>query len=56
MQWLSIGEVKKPVNLSKMIKLPHAHLQYVYNILAKYQNDEPKTLGGADFTMHALSA
>ena len=35
--------------------LPHAHLQYVCNTLAKYLKDTLNALGGVDFTRYALS-
>ena len=52
--WLS----SNAVNLSKLfffiIKILHAHLQYVCNILAKYKKDTLKALGGVDYTKYAL--
>ena len=57
MQWSKIGLVKDAVNLSKkknfIIKLLHAHLQYVCNIPSKYQKDTVKALGGVNFIKYA---
>ena len=38
------------------IKHSHAHLQYVCNIHATYQNNTPKPLEGVDFKKYELSA
>ena len=54
------GEVKVTVILSKMIfpssKPLHAHVQYVFNESAKYQNLSTNSLCQADFTTQALSS
>ena len=39
-----------------IIKLPRAHLQYVYNILAKDKNNTLNALGTVDFTKYAQLA
>ena len=39
-----------------IIKLPHAHYQYVCNISAKHLKNTLNALGGVDFTIYALSA
>ena len=44
------------INYFFIIKIPHAHLQYLCNIRAKYLKDTQKTLVGVDFTKCALSS
>ena len=52
--------LKNAVNLSKIyffiIIILHAHLQYVWNMSAKYQKRILKAVGGVDFTKYALLA
>ena len=31
-------------------KNPHAHLQYVHNMYARFEKDPLKTVGGVDYT------
>ena len=39
-----------------IIKLLHAHLQYVFNIPAKYYKNQLKALGGVEYIKFALLA
>ena len=58
-QWTRIGEAKCSKVIKKyffIIKLLHAHLQYVCYIPAKYSKDTLTALRGVDFTKYALSA
>ena len=54
--WLIQKRWKFIKNNFFIIKLPHAHFQYVCNITEKFKKDTPKTPGGVYFTKYALSA
>ena len=53
--WLSSKCCKFVKNIFFGIKILHAHLHYVCNILAKYQMNILKAIGEVDFTKYALS-
>ena len=57
-QLSKMAMLKKAVNLSKnyffSIIILHAHLQYVWNMSAKYWKEILKVLGEVDFTKYAL--
>ena len=59
-QWTRIGQFenccKCYVNMFYIIKRPHAHLQYVCNIPAKYPKDTLNATGGVAVTKYAVSA
>ena len=52
--WLSKECCKFINNYFFIIKLLHAHPQYVCNKPAMYQKDTLNTVGGVDFTKYAL--
>ena len=54
LKWLSSeGRNSVKINFSS-IKNPHAHLQYVHNMYAKFEKDPLKTEGGVDYTNSIL--
>ena len=59
-QWSKSGYVEKCCKFVKnyffSIIILHAHLQYVWNMSAKYQKRILKAVGGVDFTKYALLA
>ena len=50
LKWLSSNGYNSVKINSSSNKNPHAHLQYVHNMYAKFGKDRLKTEGGVDYT------